>query len=320
MAGGIAISSQGRRPLDANPQTWWPKVRKVLRRPQFWFGIVVLIPTFVWYGLFAFGPILRGLLLSVTSFNFLEPENSRFIGLENFKLVTQHFLFPIALKNTLLYALELWIFTFPLALLTAVCLTSINRGRGFFQFTIFIPVVVSMVAMTLLFKQILDPDTGLVNAILRSLGLPEGKFLTDEKSALPTVAAIDAWKILGSYMVLLTAGLLNIPQEMYDAAKVDGANSWETFWKITIPLLSPVLVLVITMLLIQGLQVFLSATLLPRTPGGPGYATTVLSIWLYNEAFSNWRFGFASAISIVLFAIVFILTLIQMRLRATWEY
>ncbi len=306
--------------MDASRRAWWPQVRKVLRRPQFWFGVVVLIPTFVWYGLFAFGPIGRGLLLAVTSFNFLEPEKSRFIGLENFKLVTEHFLFPIAVKNTLLYALELWIFTFPLSLLTAVCLTNIKRGRGFFQFTIFIPVVVSMVAMTLLFKQILDPDTGLVNAILRSLSLPEGKFLTDEGSALPTVAAIDAWKILGTYMVLLTAGLLNIPQEIYDAAKVDGANSWQTFWRITIPLLSPVLVLVITMLLIQGLQVFVSATLLPRTPGGPGYATTVLSIWLYNEAFSNWRFGFASAISIVLFAIVFVLTLIQMRLRATWEY
>jgi multiple sugar transport system permease protein len=282
--------------------------------------MLVLLPTIAWYAYFSFGPVIRGLIMAFTSFNFLDPAKSRFIGIENFKLVTQHFLFPITTKNTLVYALELWVFCFPIALLTAVSLVNITKGRNFFQFTIFIPVVVSMVAMTLLFKQVLDPDTGIVNAGLRALHLPEGKFLTDESSALVTVAAIDAWKILGSYMVLLTAGLLNIPQEFYDAAKVDGANAWNTFWKITIPLLSPILVLIITMLLIQGLQVFVSCTLLPRTAGGPGYATTVLSLWLYNEAFSNWRFGFASAIAIWLFLIVFVLTILQMRLRATWEY
>jgi ABC-type sugar transport system permease subunit len=296
------------------------QVLKVLRRPQFWFGMLVLLPTIAWYAYFSFGPIVRGVFLAFTSMNFTDPSRSRFIGLANFGLVLQHFLFPIATKNTLVYALELWLFCFPVALATSMALVSIKRGRNFFQFTIFIPVVVSLVAMTLLFKQVLDPDTGIVNAILHSLHLPEGKFLTDESSALTTVAAIDAWKILGTYMVLLTAGLLNIPQDFYDAAQVDGANSWQTFWHITIPLLSPILVLIMTMLLIQGLQVFVSATLLPRTPGGPGYATTVLSIWLYSEAFTNWRFGFASAIAIWLFIIVFALTLLRMRLRATFEY
>jgi ABC-type sugar transport system permease subunit len=121
-------------------------------------------------------------------------------------------------------------------------------------------------------------------------------------------------------MVLLTAGLLNIPPEFYDAAKVDGANSWQTFTHVTLPLLAHVLVLIITMLLIAGLQVFVSATLLPPTAGGPAYATTVLSIWLYNEAFNNWRFGFASAITIVLFLIVFVITLASQRLRPNWEY
>jgi multiple sugar transport system permease protein len=296
------------------------RIRKILRRPQFWFGVLVLVPTIAWYLLFQFGPIARGVVMAFTNQNFLEPDKTRFIGLQNFQLVTQHFLFPIATIKTLLYSLELWLFCFPLALLTSVSLISIKRGRNLFQFTIFIPVVVSLVAMTLLFKQILDPDTGLVNAGLRLLHLPEGKFLTDESSALTTVAAIDAWKVLGTYMVLLTAGLLNIPQDYYDAAHVDGANAWQTFWRITLPLLSPVLMLVITMLLIQGLQVYVSAALLPKNPGGPGYATTVLSIWLYSEAFTNWRFGFASAIAIWLFIIVFVINTFTNRLRATFEY
>ena len=258
--------------------------------------------------------------MSVTSYNFMEPEKSRFIGLENYKLVTQHYLFPIALKNTLVYSLELWLFTFPTALLAALALVSVGRGRNLYQFAIFIPVVVSLVAMALLFKQIFDPDTGIVDAVLRKLGLPESPFLTDERTALVTVAGVDAWKILGQYVVLLVAGLLTIPPEFYEAAAVDGAGSWTRFVHVTLPLLSPVLVLTITMLLIQGMQVFVSCTILPRTAGGPGYATTVLSLWLYNEAFTNWRFGFASAIAFCLFILVFALTMLQMRLRSEFQY
>jgi ABC-type sugar transport system permease subunit len=306
--------------VTLQPRGTLHQIRKALMRPQFWFGVMVLLPTLAWYGLFVIGPIVRGLVMALTNQNYLEPDKVRFIGLQNFELVTQHFLFPIATSKTLIYAAELWLFCFPLALLTSMALISIKRGRNFYQFTIFIPVVVSLVAMTLLFKQILDPDTGIVNAGLRALGLPESKFLTDESSALTTVAVIDAWKILGTYMVLLTAGLLNIPQEFYDAAHVDGANGWQVFWRVTMPLLSPILMLVVTMLLIQGLQVYVSAALLPKNAGGPGYATTVLSIWLYTEAFTNWRFGFASAIAVWLFLIVFLIQTATNRLRATFEY
>lgn len=296
------------------------QIRKVLRRPQFWFGLAVLLPGVAWYSIFAFYPVLRSFTMAFTNYNFLDASKTRFVGFENFVTVTQHALFPIATKNTLVYAAELWLFTFPTAFAIALALVNINRGRNVFQFTIFIPVVVSLVAISLLFKQIFDPDTGAVNALLRMVHLPEGKWLTHPKTALVTVALVDTWKILGSYMVLLTAGLLNIPPEFYDAAKVDGANAWQTFINVTIPLLTHVLVLIMTMLLIAGLQVFVSATLLPPQPGGPAYATTVLSIWLFNEAFNNWRFGFASAITIVLFLIVFIVTLVQLRIRPNWEY
>lgn len=318
MSSSLATKAAWWRAARRGSLAW--RTRKVLRRPQFWFGLIVLTLIIAWYAYFSFGPVFRGLYLAFMYHDFVNPEQTHFVGFDNFVTVSQHFLFPIAIKNTIVYALLLWGMTFPLALLTSLSLVSITRGRRFFQFTIFIPVVVSLVAIALLFKQLLDPDTGMVNAGLRALGLPEGKFLTDAKSAMYTVAAIDSWKVLGSYMVLLTAGLLNIPMELYDAAKVDGANSWQMFWKITIPLLTHILVLVMTMLLIMGLQMFVSGTLLPRTPGGPGYATTVLSIWLYSEAFTNWRFGIASTISVVLFAVVFIITFIQMRIRPSWEY
>lgn len=296
------------------------EIRKTLRRPQFWFGLAVLLPGIAWYAIFAFYPVLRSFTMAFTNYNFLDASKTRFVGFENFVTVTQHALFPIATKNTLIYAAELWLFTFPTAFAIALALVNINRGRNVFQFTIFIPVVVSLVAMSLFFKQLFDPDTGAVNALLHMVGLPESKWLTSPKTALVTVALVDSWKILGSYMVLLTAGLLNIPPEFYDAAKVDGANAWQTFTRVTIPLLAHVLVLIVTMLLIAGLQVFVSATLLPLQPGGPAYATTVLSIWLFNEAFNNWRFGFASAITIVLFLIVFIVSLVQLRIRPNWEY
>ncbi|MFN8492636.1 MAG: sugar ABC transporter permease [Caldilineaceae bacterium] len=317
-----AFSSQPTaRPVSLRKQQGlFYQTRKILRRPQFWFGLAVLGPGITWYAIFAFYPVLRSFTMAFTNYNFLDESQTRFVGFENFITVAQNALFPIATKNTLVYAAELWLFTFPTAFAIALALVNINRGRNVFQFIIFIPVVVSLVAISLLFKQIFDPDTGAVNALLRAVHLPEGTWLTHPKTALVTVALVDSWKILGSYMVLLTAGLLNIPPEFYDAAKVDGANGWQTFIHITVPLLAHVLVLIMTMLLIAGLQVFVSATLLPPQPGGPAYATTVLSIWLFNEAFNSWRFGFASAITIVLFLIVFIVTLVQLRLRPNWEY
>jgi ABC-type sugar transport system permease subunit len=156
------------------------------------------------------------------------------------------------------------------------------------------------------------------------LGLPKCPFLAGFKTALYTVIGVDIWKNLGFYVVILTAGLLNIPQEMYDAAKVDGAGSWHCFRHITIPLLGHTLALVCVLLAMHGLQVFTQVVVLsgrPGAPGGPGQATYVMNLLVYHEGFVNMRFGLATATALVLFVFVFIVTVFQLKiLRPTWKY
>src|SRR5262249_1711621 len=150
--------------------------------------------------------------------------------------------------------------------------------------------------------------------ILRLFGWPGSRFLSGPESALLSVIGVDLWKTFGFYVVVLTAGLLNIPVEIYDAAKVDGGNRWQNFRYVTLPLLAHTLALVCVLIAMHGLQVFTQVVVMPASPGGPGHATYVLNLLVYNEAFTNFRFGFATAAAFVLFLLTFIVTLIQLRL------
>jgi multiple sugar transport system permease protein len=296
-------------------------IRRALKKPQFWFGLVVLVPLVAWYIWFGFMPILRAFWMAVVDYNLLQPARSTFVGFKHFHTLFNYDLFRISVQHTLTYALVLYLVMLPLSLFVSVCLTSVVRGRNFYQFFIFLPVVVSLVAISLLFKMLMDPQVGQFNRILRGLGLPGSRFLTGPESALFSVIGVDIWKSLGFYVVILTAGLLNIPEEMYDAAKVDGAGGWQCFRHITLPLLGHTLALVSVLIVMQGLQVFTQVQVMPPSPGGPGNATYVMNLLVYTEAFTNLRFGFATAAAFTLFILIFVITLIQLRLiRPTWSY
>jgi multiple sugar transport system permease protein/alpha-1,4-digalacturonate transport system permease protein len=295
------------------------KVRKTLKRPQFWFGLLVLVPTAAWYIVFAYRPILMAFRMAVVDYRLLDPAHSPWVGLKNFNMLFHYNLFWIAVGNTLKYALFNFLAMLPVAMLLSYCLVNVIHGRPIYQWALFVPVVVSIVAVALLFRMLMDPQVGTINYILKSLGLPTSRWLTGPESAMYSVVLVDVWKGMGTYIVLLTAGLLNIPQEMYDAAKVDGANAWQTFWQITIPLLSYTLTLVIVLLAIASLQVYTSA--LVMTGGGPGRVTYMINLLIVEEAFTNFRFGLATSASLVLFAAILIVTAIQLRLtRAGWQY
>jgi multiple sugar transport system permease protein len=186
---------------------------------------------------------------------------------------------------------------------------------------IFLPVVVSLVAISLLFKYLMDAEVGLFNQLLSAVGLPRSRFLTGLESAMPSVIAVDTWKNLGFYVVILTAGMLNIPAEIYDAAKVDGATVIQRFRRITLPLLGHTLALICVLVAMHGLQVFTQVVIMPGNEGGPGTATYVLNLLVYNLAFVQLKFGVATAAAFVLFVVVFVVTLVQLRiLRPTWSY
>jgi ABC-type sugar transport system permease subunit len=180
-------------------------------------------------------------------------------------------------------------------------------------------VVVSLLAVSLFFLMILDPEVGQLNKLLRVLGLPEPRWLSDTDTALPTLVGIGAWKGWGYYIVLFTAGLLNIPQELYDAALVDGANPWQQFWRVTLPLLAHTMVLVTVLLAIGALQAFTSAYVI--TAGGPGNATYVYNMLIYSEAFEDLRFGTASAAALFQFVFILAISILQIKLlRPQWSY
>jgi ABC-type sugar transport system permease subunit len=295
------------------------RLHKVGRNPKFWFGLIVLAPTLAWYMLFAFLPIINALPLSLQYYALLDPAKSRWVGFENFRMLFDNPLFMPAVRNTIAWA----VLGFTLGLIAgmgiALCLVSVTRGRNLYQGLIYLPAVVSFVAVALLFRILLEPQTGQVNLILNRLHLPEGKWLTSSDSALVTSVLIGVWKGIGGTVIILTAGMLNVPEELYDAAKVDGVNSWQKFWKVTLPLMSHTLLLVTILGAIGSLQVFTEPTVL--TAGGPGNATFTYNMLVYRTGFNDMQLGVASAAAMLQFVVIVTISLLQLKLfRPKWSY
>ena len=239
------------------------------------------------------------------------------MGLRNFQQVFAYKLFWISVQRTLTFSVLVYLGTLPLAVFVSSCLVSVTRGRNLYQFALFLPVVVSYVAIALLFRMLMDPQTGQFNQILTALGLPRSRWITGPESALPAIAMVDVWKGLGFHIVIITAGLLGIPEEMYDAAKVDGAGAWHRFRYVTIPLLANTLLLESVIMVSGTLQAFTNAQVL----GCAGDACSWISVLVYEEAFTNMRFGFATAAAFVLFVFILALTIIQIKfLKPSWNY
>jgi ABC-type sugar transport system permease subunit len=294
-------------------------VRKTLRKPQFWFGLSVLGPTMIWYGIFGLWPVLSAFWISVVNYKLMDPLSSPFVGLDNFHQTFDNFLFPIAVKNTLTWAVLQFVVMLPVALLISLFLASVVRGRNIYQALIFLPVVIPLVAVSLLFRMLLDPDVGQIDTVLSNFNLPNSPFLNDMATALPTAVGIAVWKSMGFYIVILTAGILNIPRELNEAALVDGANKLQCTWRITLPLLGHTMALITVLLMINGVQEFTLPFIL--TSGGPNNATYLLNLFIYNEAFTNLHFGIATAAALLEFILILVISLIQLRLlRPKWSY
>jgi ABC-type sugar transport system permease subunit len=291
---------------------------KTLRKPQFWFGVAVLVPILAWYLLLSFRPVALSFRMALVDYELLDPQNSQWVGLEHFKtLFTSYKLFWKAAKNTLVYTAIMTAANVPLALLFAFCLSKVGKGvRDLYQGVLFLPVVVSMAAMATFFRVMMDPS-GILNHILGLVGIPPSKWLASPDTALFSLSLVAIWKELGGNTVILTAGLLGIPGEIYDAARVDGASGWQAFWKITVPLLMPTLKLVSIIVVIGAFQVYTSAVILV----GPVNSTLMIPQFVMQEAFDRLRFGLASSAAFTLFVTILGVTLLQMRLtKKEWEY
>lgn len=315
IAGGSGASGR------AETMGVWFVVQRTLRKPQFWFGFTMIVPLLIWYWIFSFGPIIQAFRMSTVAYKLLDPTNSPFVGMGNFLKIAQHPLYWISVKNTLMWAVFSFIFNLPLAMLIAVFLSKVRQGRNTYQALIFVPVVVSLVAVSLLFKMIMDPEVGQLNKLFSAVGLPELQWLSSSSSALPTAVVIATWKGLGFFVVILTAGIMNIPSELYDAALVDGTNAWQQFWRITMPLMGHTILLITVLLAIGSLQEFTLPTVLFGSEGGPGNSLFLYNMLIYQEAFLDIRFGTATAASLLQFAFILAISILQIKLiRPTWSY
>lgn len=290
---------------------------KVMHKPQFWFGFVTLTPLLVWYAVISYWSVIQAFRIALIHYRLLG--SGRFVGLDNFRDLFNDQFFGNSLKNSIEWGAISIFIGIPLALAVALCLSSIARGRNLFQSLVFVPVVVPLLSTILVAKYLLDPAVGPIDSVLSTLHLPTSGFLTDGNAALPTSALFGTWKGLGVTIVILTAGLLNIPSEMNDAARIDGAGEWARLRHITLPLMQPTLNLVVVLGVIGALQEFTIPQVL--TGGGPANATQTLNLYIYNLAFQNFQFSLASAAALVEFAITLVLTLLTLRLtRMNWSY
>jgi len=278
-------------------------------------GYLFITPNFLVILFFTFIPVFFALYMSLTDWNILSDPN--FIGLENYEKIFSDPLAKETFLNTFYFAVVSVPINVFLTLLLAVLLNQKIKGITFFRTAYYLPVISASVAVSLMFMWILA-NNGLLNQILGGLGIEPVRWLTDPKIALNSVIGVTIWKGLGLNMIIFLAALQDIPKELLEAAAIDGANAVQKFFKITIPLLSPVIFFVTITGVIGSFQSF--DLVYNMTRGGPGHSTTVIGFYIWRQAFDYLHMGYGAALAFIVFAAILVLTILQWVLRKFWVY
>ena len=282
-------------------------------RIRLW-GVAFVAPTIVYFLVFKYGPMLWAMGLSFTSYDMMKPP--RWVGLENYGSIVRDPIFRAALLNTLVYIAGSTVFITVVGLGLALGINTRGRGRRVCMSGMFLTNIMPILAVCLVWRFLFHPH-GLVNQLLRPFGFGRIDWLTDSTLAMPAIILVTVWRFAPYFMVVFLAGLLAIPPEYYEAAEIDGADLLRRFRYLTLPLLMPVTFFVVVVAALLSARIFLMPYII--TGGGPGNATRVLSMLIYETGFSYMKMGRAAAISVVLFAIVMVLTVIQMKLFTRGE-
>ena len=285
-----------------------PARRGTLKRP--WVGFVFVLPMLVLFLLFRFLPAIGAFFLSLTDYRISGKWD--FIALDNYTRLLSDKVFHEALLVTITYTVIFVPQSVLLSLGTAVLLHQVVWKRGFFRGVFFLPYVTSIVLAAVIWKWIYDAQDGLLNAVLGLVSVGPVDFLGQSGSVLPSIAVTSAWKGFGYSMLILLAGLQAVPKSYLEAAMIDGAGTWQRFRYVTLPQLRPVLFFVLVIETIGAFQVF--DAMYVMTGGGPVRSSYSLVYFLYDSGFKYFDFGYASAIGLVLFLIVLIVSLVQRRL------
>lgn len=268
-----------------------------------------IAPNFIGFLIFTLVPVVFSLILAFMKWDsFSTPE---FVGLQNFTRMLSDDTFWISLKNTFLYTIGVVPLTLICSLGLAILLNQKIKGVKFFRTAFFFPYVTSLVAIAVVWSMLFHQTMGPINQFLRVVIENPPGWLSSSDWALTAIIIVSVWRGMGYYMILYLAGLQGISKELYEAAAMDGANKWKQFSHITVPALRPTTFFVTIMLVINCFKIFDLVQVM--TDGGPGRATNVLVYQVYSEAFVKFNFGYASAIAMVLFVIVLVITVIQFK-------
>jgi len=278
-------------------------------------------PALVALGLFFFLPVVAALLLSFTDFDIYslaDIRNLRFVGFDNYIALLQTPLFWKALGNTIYFVILGVPLSIALSLGAALLINSkLGRFKGLFRTIYFAPVVTTLVAVAVIWRYLLHTKYGLINWGLGGIGLDPVDWLGDPNWAMPAIVIFAVWKNFGYNMIILLAGLQTIPEDLYEAAKIDGAGRLAQFRYVTLPALAPVMLVVSILTMAGYFQLFAEPYVM--TQGGPVESTVSVLYFMFEQGFKWWNLGFATAVAFVLFLILFAITIVQLKLSQRWS-
>lgn len=274
---------------------------------------VFISPFYFLFLIFTLYPLLFAFYISFTEWNGIN--DARWLGLQNYTSLFKDDIFLQTLRNGIIIFIMYVPVLLLLALVLAVVLnSSFVRLKGFFRTIYFIPYITSLVAVGFTFRMLFGTEYGYVNELIMGTGLDKVDWLGSVWGVRITLCILIIWRWLGYNMVIMLAGLQNIPYDLYESARIDGAGPVQSFWKITVPLMMPIIMFTSVLSTIGTFQLFAEPLVLTRGSGGPENAITSVIMYLYNQSFSYLKFGYASAIAYIFFILMFVLTLLQIRL------
>ncbi|GEL12826.1 multiple sugar abc membrane-spanning permease protein [Lapidilactobacillus concavus DSM 17758] len=272
---------------------------------------IYLFPALLLLTLFLFIPALMSIYYSLTDYNMLAPQARLFIGLKNYLTLFKDPIFLKSVRNVAQFVIFVMPLQVGVALGLALIVNKKRPGNTFFKISFFAPVVVSLVVTSVLWLYILNPEQGLLNGVLNQLGLPSQPLLTSPKQAMFAIIGLSAWQGAGYQMLIFLAGLQNIPNEIYEAATLDGAGKWEKFRHITLPMLKPTSLMILTTTFIDAFKLIVQPMVM--TQGGPMDSTITPVYYIYRTGFTDRQLGYASAMTIVYGVAIILFTVIQRK-------
>lgn len=293
-------------------------------RHYVYLGLAFASPWIIGFLVFTVYPFFGSLYFSLTDYDLFSPP--RWVGLDNYKQIIADSGFYKSLGNTFFMAFISVPITLTCSLLIALLLNTKVKGINYYRTIFYLPSVIPIVASALLWTWMLNPDFGLINMVLRSLGLPDPAWLLDPRYTKPSLILMSLWGS-GAGALIFLAALQGVPKQYYEAAQVDGANWWHRFWRITVPALSPIILFQLIMGLIGAFQIFTESYILAggkveggKSLGGPDQSLLFYAVNLYQEAFVYLKMGYASALAWILFLIVLLITFVLLKTSGRWVY